>query len=167
VQRLENQRQEEMEQLEYEEQMRRLEAEKRLASLKRKNDAQKVEAELKIEEARLKALEEANSGCMSSRSSRRSSDTDSYASPSETQLKSNLRHNATPFTPRTSSDLMPPSEELANALTKAIFSSRLPVPEPSIFTGDPMAYPDWVFSFTSLIENRGVPPAERIHYLKR
>jgi hypothetical protein len=36
-----------------------------------------------------------------------------------------------------------------------------------MFTGDPMTYSDWLFSFTSLIENRGIPASERIHYLKR
>jgi hypothetical protein len=58
-------------------------------------------------------------------------------------------------------------EQLVDALAKAITASRLPVLEPSVFTGDPMMYSDWLFSFTSLIENRGIPASERIHYLKR
>ncbi|KAK7489949.1 hypothetical protein BaRGS_00018814 [Batillaria attramentaria] len=49
----------------------------------------------------------------------------------------------------------------------AITSSHLPNPEPPVFTGNPLQYQDWLFSFQSLIENRGVPPVERIHYLKR
>ena len=53
------------------------------------------------------------------------------------------------------------------ALTRTMTLSRLPIPEPPVFTGDPLQYPDWISSFTSLIECRGLPPAEKIHYLKR
>ncbi|XP_014679584.1 PREDICTED: uncharacterized protein LOC106819471 [Priapulus caudatus] len=45
--------------------------------------------------------------------------------------------------------------------------SRLPVPEPPIFFGDPLRFPDWLSSFSSLIESNNLPPGERIHYLKR
>ena len=165
AQRVENEGQEELEQLEFEENMRRLEAERKMANLKRKNEAQKVESQLKIEQARLKALEEEfDVRSLSNRRSCKSEKGDAQVLQTDGhRRKSNLCVDAQPFTPRT----MNPDENLADSLTKAIFSSRLPIPEPPIFTGDPLQYPDWLFSFTSLIENRGVPPAERIHYLKR
>ncbi|XP_070556646.1 uncharacterized protein [Ptychodera flava] len=56
---------------------------------------------------------------------------------------------------------------LAENLASSVSLSRLPTPEPPIFTGDPLAYPDWLSSFTTLVELRGVPPLERIHYLKK
>jgi hypothetical protein len=36
-----------------------------------------------------------------------------------------------------------------------------------VFVGDPLQYPDWKASFSALIENKGIPAADRIHYLKR
>jgi hypothetical protein len=82
---------------------------------------------------------------------------------SDQQITSNLRYDAETFVPRSHNAEAP----LADALTRAILSSRLPIPEPPIFTGDPLQYQDWLFSFQSLIENKGVPPQERIHFLKR
>lgn len=45
--------------------------------------------------------------------------------------------------------------------------NRLLSPEPSIFYGDPVQYPTWKTTFTTLIDSRNIPPSERIHYLKR
>ncbi|XP_070195581.1 uncharacterized protein [Littorina saxatilis] len=161
AQHIENEGQEELEQLEFEEKMRRLNAERKMANLKRKHEAQKVETQLKMEEARLYALEQTSSST-SSRSSCKS--TSSRTMPGRTDnnpTKQNLRAHASVFTPETH------DENLVEALARAITSSRLPIPEPPIFTGDSLQYPDWSFSFTSLIENKGVPPEERIHFLKR
>ncbi|XP_070180319.1 uncharacterized protein [Littorina saxatilis] len=161
AQHIENEGQEELEQLEFEEKMRRLNAERKMANLKRKHEAQKVETQLKMEEARLYALEQTSSST-SSRSSCKS--TSSRTMPGRTDnnpTKQNLRAHASVFTPETH------DENLVEALARAITSSRLPIPEPPIFTGDSLQYPDWSFSFTSLIENKRVPPEERIHFLKR
>ncbi len=57
--------------------------------------------------------------------------------------------------------------ELTRSLAEQITLGRLPAPEPGIFTGDPLAYPGWKSAFETLIENRGIPPAEKFHYLKR
>ncbi|XP_064642266.1 uncharacterized protein LOC135496725 [Lineus longissimus] len=56
---------------------------------------------------------------------------------------------------------------MTRALAESMQLNRLPVPEPSIFTGDPLLYPDWIASFKSLVESRGIPAQERIHFLKR
>ena len=44
---------------------------------------------------------------------------------------------------------------------------RLPPPEPGIFAGDPLHYPGWKGAFCTLIERRGIPSSEKLHYLKR
>ena len=56
---------------------------------------------------------------------------------------------------------------LVKSLTEQVNLGRLPAPEPSLFTGDPLKYPGWKVDFSMLIEQRKIPPAERIHYLKK
>ncbi|XP_070206095.1 uncharacterized protein [Littorina saxatilis] len=60
-----------------------------------------------------------------------------------------------------------PNESLIETLSQAIGASRLPVSEPPVFTGDPLLYPDWKASFSALIEGKGIPASDKIHYLKR
>jgi len=86
-------------------------------------------------------------------------------------------HNANTSSPShglnpLAAEWQPPSTKgdvqlIAEALTASVGLSRLPVPEPPIFTGDPMTYADWRASFAALIESRGIPSQERIHYLRR
>jgi hypothetical protein len=57
--------------------------------------------------------------------------------------------------------------ELVKSFCQLVNINRLPLPEPGIFTGDPLDYPSWKNSFSTLIESRNIAPAERIHYLKR
>ena len=57
--------------------------------------------------------------------------------------------------------------ELAKSLADQITVSRLPTPEPSVFTGDPLSYPSWRSAFQILIEQKKIPISERLHYLKR
>ena len=45
--------------------------------------------------------------------------------------------------------------------------SRLPLPEPGIFSGKPLEYPMWYNAFNSLIVQSGILPLERLYYLKR
>ncbi|XP_064632522.1 uncharacterized protein LOC135490881 [Lineus longissimus] len=58
-------------------------------------------------------------------------------------------------------------EVLIKTLAASVNLGRLPVPEPTVFHGDALMFPDWSASFTALIDNRGVPPQERIHFLKK
>lgn len=44
--------------------------------------------------------------------------------------------------------------------------SRLPPPEPEVFSGDPLEYPGWISAF-ELISNKNIPPRERLHYMKK
>ena len=56
---------------------------------------------------------------------------------------------------------------LMDTITDSVNFSRLPIPEPQVFDGDPLAYPSWKASFMTLIESKQIPPAERIYYMKR
>ena len=57
--------------------------------------------------------------------------------------------------------------ELAKSLADQVSLNRLPPPEPSIFYGDPIQYPAWKAAFKTLIDQRCIPAAEIIYYLKR
>ena len=45
--------------------------------------------------------------------------------------------------------------------------SRLPAPEPGVFTGDPLHYPSWKKAFDTFISTRAIPDEERLNYLKK
>ena len=51
--------------------------------------------------------------------------------------------------------------DLARSLADQMTISRLPPPEPSVFTGDPLSYPSWKAAFESLIEQKKIPTSER------
>ena len=57
-------------------------------------------------------------------------------------------------------------EHVVKSLVECVNTSRLSVPEPGVFTGDPIQYPSWRVAFKTLIESRNIPLDERIHYLK-
>ena len=52
-------------------------------------------------------------------------------------------------------------------LTESMNLNRLPIPEPTIFYGDPIKYADWRASFNTLIDSKNIPATEKIFYLKR
>ena len=58
-------------------------------------------------------------------------------------------------------------EDFLRTLCEFISMSRLPVPEPGLFNGDPIHYPAWRNAFTTLIENYNIPNSQRIYYLQR
>ncbi len=45
--------------------------------------------------------------------------------------------------------------------------SRLPAPEPSVFTGEPLKFLEWKTSFKALIERRCTNPADKLFYLQK
>lgn len=59
------------------------------------------------------------------------------------------------------------TNDLAEAITTAFNMNRLPPPEPFIFDGNPMSYPDWSFAFDNLVGNKQCSVVEKLHYLKR
>ena len=59
------------------------------------------------------------------------------------------------------------STDVVSDLVQSLNLSRLPLPEPWVFTGDPLKYPSWKASFETLINTRGIMGSERIHYLRK
>ncbi|KAI3351066.1 hypothetical protein L3Q82_005633 [Scortum barcoo] len=49
----------------------------------------------------------------------------------------------------------------------SIALNRLPIPEPFVFSGDPIRFFEWKAAFTSLIDQRAITPAEKLYYLKK
>ena len=45
--------------------------------------------------------------------------------------------------------------------------SRLPVPEPIIFKGEPIEYSDWKFSFYALVDRKCISASDKMYYLRR
>lgn len=54
---------------------------------------------------------------------------------------------------------------LAMLLADSISASRLPMPEPTTFSGDPLKYKNWKAAFQTLIERKNIPASEKIYYL--
>ncbi|XP_073671819.1 uncharacterized protein [Paramisgurnus dabryanus] len=59
------------------------------------------------------------------------------------------------------------TQELVKVLAEAIAANRLPVPEPTIFCGDPLKFNHWKLSFQTLIERKNIPDIEKIFFLQR
>ncbi len=56
---------------------------------------------------------------------------------------------------------------LAQAVQDNIMLNRLPMPEPTVFKGDPIHFIEWKASFQSLIDMRNVSSADKLYYLKK
>lgn len=57
--------------------------------------------------------------------------------------------------------------ELVKMLASALSANRIPVPEPSMFTGDPLKYNDWKLSFQTIIDQKSIQDKEKLYYLRR
>ena len=57
--------------------------------------------------------------------------------------------------------------ELSTILAESFNATRLPAPEPPIFSGNTLEYHRWKCAFITLIECKSVMPSERIHFLVR
>lgn len=56
---------------------------------------------------------------------------------------------------------------LVEALKESLTMTRLPAPEPFVFTGDPLKFIEWSTSFKALIETSCANSAHRLFYLKK
>lgn len=56
---------------------------------------------------------------------------------------------------------------IVQALQESMALSRLPVPEPFVFFGDPLKFIEWSTTFKALIERRCLNPADRLFYLQK
>nr|XP_054604914.1 uncharacterized protein LOC107372912 [Nothobranchius furzeri] len=59
------------------------------------------------------------------------------------------------------------SIDLVKTLAEAITANRLPVPEPAVFTGDPLQYNDWKLSFQTLVDRKNLPTQEKLFFLRK
>ncbi|XP_059380370.1 uncharacterized protein LOC132115947 isoform X1 [Carassius carassius] len=59
------------------------------------------------------------------------------------------------------------TSDLVKVLPSALSASRIPVPEPTVFSGDPLSYSNWKLSFQTLIDQKNIPDTEKIFYLRR
>ncbi len=57
--------------------------------------------------------------------------------------------------------------DLVKVLVGALSANRITVPEPSVFSGDPLKYSDWKLSFEILIDQKYIQDKENIYYLRR
>lgn len=55
---------------------------------------------------------------------------------------------------------------LAEAIASSLSLNRLPVPEPTVFAGDPLKFVDFKMSFLTLIGRKPIPASEKMLYLK-
>ena len=105
--------------------------------------------------------------------SQASSSLNPFASPFTTAISSHetpwkpvpdARLNSPISNPPVSSgvDLM---QRLADLLTQRQDRDSLPRPEPEVFTGNPLRYPNWVKSFETFIERKTKDPSERLYYI--
>lgn len=49
------------------------------------------------------------------------------------------------------------------AFAEAITAHRIPIPEPAVFSGDPLKYNDWKLSFQTLIDHKNLPAQFFLH----
>lgn len=61
----------------------------------------------------------------------------------------------------------PDVAQLAQAVQDSITINRLPMPEPTVFSGEPIHFIEWKASFTLLIDQKGISAADKLYYLKR
>lgn len=54
------------------------------------------------------------------------------------------------------------SFDLVKTLTEAITANKIPIPEPGVFTGDPLQYNDWKLSFQTLVDRKNLPIHEHV-----
>ncbi|XP_077360981.1 uncharacterized protein LOC144006149 [Festucalex cinctus] len=57
--------------------------------------------------------------------------------------------------------------DLVRILAEAITANRVPIPEPEVFTGDPLKYNDWKLSFSTLIDRKNLPAQEKLFFLRK
>ena len=59
------------------------------------------------------------------------------------------------------------SIDLVKTLAEAITANRIPIPEPVVFTGDPLQYNDWKLSFGALVDRKNLPIQEKLFFLRK
>ena len=142
----EDSKHEELDRLEMEETKRRAESELLMQRKRRELEQGRIQKELRIEEAKAKIYND-----------------ELDREDAQSKLFVGERCNVSAQSNQPTNDL----SALAGAFAAAMSLSRLPMPEPSVFDGDPLEYHDWSIAFKVLIEDKGISEVDKIHYLKR
>ena len=92
--------------------------------------------------------------------------------PQEGSVHSSNSHSGSPAPSRQPPNVTVSSSELnmsslARALQDSMALNRLPVPEPSVFNGDPIQFIEWKTSFMSLIDSKAISSADKLYYLRK
>ncbi|XP_055068032.2 uncharacterized protein [Misgurnus anguillicaudatus] len=59
------------------------------------------------------------------------------------------------------------TNNLVKMLAEAITANRIPIPEPSVFFGDPLQYTDWKVSFQTLTDRKNLSAQEKLYFLRK
>ncbi|XP_023817899.1 stress response protein NST1-like isoform X1 [Oryzias latipes] len=70
-------------------------------------------------------------------------------------------------TPPTTTTHVQDGANFVSILAEAISANRLPTPEPTIFTENPLKFKGWQVSFQTLIDQKNIPKNEKLFYLQR
>ena len=142
------------------EKIRALEEEHRRELEKQKAELERLQAEkdLKAAQARLEAY---------NKEVKEESDAQSFKSFHDPMPLSSFPPAT--MQPRTAVTPSPPFDVscLAQAVQDSISINRLPMPEPTVFNGNPIDFVEWKASFMSLIDGKNIPTTDKLHYLKR
>lgn len=143
------------------EKIRALEEEHRKELEKHKAELERLQAErdFKAAHARLEAY---------NREIKEVSDSVSFQSFHNLMPPTNIPLQG-PAQPRTAVSTSPHIDAscLAQPLQDSIAINRLPVPEPTVFNGNPIDFIEWKASFMSLIDRKNISIADKLLYLKR
>ncbi|XP_057686666.1 uncharacterized protein LOC130912537 [Corythoichthys intestinalis] len=158
---LEEEKQKEKIQLLEEKQRKELEAQKReLERIKAEREIKSARARLQTYDQEMKSESSDSSDCsvhiakdVSGEVHRPSTDSAPSQVPVSNMVSTSLQQSDIHY--------------LAQAIQDSITMNRLPTPEPSIFTGDPIQFIEWKASFTALIDKKSISPADKLHYLKK
>ncbi|XP_060759736.1 uncharacterized protein LOC132870171 [Neoarius graeffei] len=150
------------------------------AQLAAKKAEIEMEAAIAAQRQELKKLENRRDLEVISAKLKAYSDADSGENCEKDSVAYSSMHNCSPAPPKQmekdqtckNSKNEQPNNTINDAfLTQAVHDtmvlSRLPAPEPSVFTGDPLKFISWSTSFKTLIERRCTNPADRLFYLQK
>nr|XP_046179278.1 uncharacterized protein LOC124010653 [Oncorhynchus gorbuscha] len=85
----------------------------------------------------------------------------------EVTHRSGSFHSLSPQHVVTSTQQEDGTKTMFRLLAESISESRLPIPEPVTFNGEPLSYTDWKVSFQTLIDRKNIPTTEKIYYLRK
>lgn len=49
-------------------------------------------------------------------------------------------------------------------LAESFGANRIPLPEPTVFNGDPLRFNNWKVSFQTLVDRKNIPAEKKIYY---